>query len=150
MSFVFPLYGDVSPPLMAKLSLPGLTIGLPIWLFSSLVIPCTPVSYDPNPSFQEHQPHVDPSPSSPDVSSPIPPSSPVESCSTSSQVDKKKNKRKIKKKKKKHKTKSQPITPPSAESVDLHNQRLRKPKFSCRICKGDHLLKYFHGFRIMV
>ena len=85
---------------MATLSLPGLNIGLPIWLFPSLVIPCTLVASDPNPSSQEHQPHVDPSPSSPDVSSPISPSSPVESCSTSSQVAKKKKKRNIKKNKK--------------------------------------------------
>ena len=83
-SFVFPPYGDVGPPLMAMLSLPGLTIGLPIWLFSGPVIPCTLVASDPNPSSQEHQPHVDPSPSSPDVSSPLYPSSLVESCSTSS------------------------------------------------------------------
>ena len=47
MSFVFPTYGDVGPPLMAMLILLGLTIGLPIWLFSSPVIPCTPVASDP-------------------------------------------------------------------------------------------------------
>ena len=84
---------------MVTLSLHGLTIRLLVWLFSSPVIPCTPVSSNPNPSSQEHQPHVDPSPSSPDVSSPIYPSFLVESCSTSSQVDKKKKKRNIKKKK---------------------------------------------------
>ena len=85
-----------------------------------------------------------------DVSSPVSTSSPSESCSTSSQVDKKKVKRKIKKKKKKQKTKSQPITPPSVESVYLHTQRLRKPKFPCRICKGDHLLKYCHGLTLVL
>ena len=100
-SFIFPPYGDVGPHFMATLILPGLNIRLPVWLFSSPVIPCTPVASDPNPSSQEHQPYVDPSPSSPDVSSPFSPSSPVESCSTSSQVDKKKKKRKIKKKKNK-------------------------------------------------
>ena len=84
ISFVFPPYGDVGPPLMATLSLPRLTIGLPVWLFSSPVIPCTPVASDHNPSSQEHQPHVDPSPSSLDVSSPVYTSSPIESCSTSS------------------------------------------------------------------
>ena len=84
MSFVFPPYGLVGPPLMATLKLPRLTIGLPIWLFSNPVIPFTLVSSNPNPSLQEHQPHVDPSPSSPDVSSPISPSSPIETCSTSS------------------------------------------------------------------
>ena len=113
MSFVFPPYGDVGPPLMATLSLLGLTIGLHVWLFSSPIVPCTPVASDHNPSSQEHQPHVDPSPSSPDVSSPVSTSSPVEIYSTSSQVDKKK-------KKNKQKTKSQPITPLSVESVDMH------------------------------
>ena len=76
-SFVFPPYGDVGPPLMATLSLPGLTIQLPIWLFSNPVIPCTSVASDPNISSREHQPHVDPSPSSSDVSYPISPSSSV-------------------------------------------------------------------------
>ena len=103
ISFVFPPYGDVGPPLMATLSLPGLTIGLPVSLFCSPVIPCTLVASNPNPSLQENQPHVDPSPSSPDVSSPLSTSSPVESCSTSSHVDKKKRKRNIKKKKKNRK-----------------------------------------------
>ena len=150
MSFVFPPYGDVGPPLMATLSLARLTIRLPFWLFSSPVMPCTPVASNPNPSSREYQPHVDPSPSSPNVSSPISPSSPVESCSTSSQVDKKKKKRKIKKKKNKQKTKSQLVTPPSVESVDLHTQRLRKHKFPCRICKGYHLLKDCHGMALVL
>ena len=83
MSFFFPPYGDVGPPFMATLSLPGLTIGLPGWLFSSSFIPSTPIASDPNPSSWEHQPHVDPSPSLPDVSSPLSPSSHVESCGTS-------------------------------------------------------------------
>ena len=84
MYFVFPPYGDVGPPLMATLILLGLTIGLPVWLFSSPVIPSTPISSDLNPSSWEHQHHVDPSPSSPHGSSPLSPSSPVEGCSTSS------------------------------------------------------------------
>ena len=50
MSFVFPPYGDVGPtPFMATLSLPGLNIGLLVWLFSSTFIPCTPIDSDPNP-----------------------------------------------------------------------------------------------------
>ena len=65
-------------------------------------------------------------------------------------MDKNKKKRKIKKKKNKQKTKSQPITPPSAESVEFHTQRLCKPKFPCRLCKGDHLLKYCHGMSLVL
>ena len=99
MSFVFPPYWDVFPPLIATLSLPGLTMRLPIWLFSSPVIPCMLFVYNPNPSSQEHQPHVDPSPSSPNVSSPVSTSSPVESCNTSSQVDKKKKKGRLRRRK---------------------------------------------------
>ena len=37
--FVFPSYGNIGPPHLATLSLPGLTIGLPVWLFSTQVIP---------------------------------------------------------------------------------------------------------------
>ena len=37
--FVFPSYGNIGPPHIATLSLPGLTIGLPVWLFSTHVIP---------------------------------------------------------------------------------------------------------------
>jgi hypothetical protein len=36
--FVFPSYGNIGPPHIATLSLPGLTIGLPVWLFSTQVI----------------------------------------------------------------------------------------------------------------
>ena len=50
MSFVFTPYGDVGPPLMATLILPGLNIGLPIWLFSSPIIPFKPIASDLNPS----------------------------------------------------------------------------------------------------
>jgi hypothetical protein len=33
--FVFPSYGNIAPPHIATLSLLGLTIGLPVWLFST-------------------------------------------------------------------------------------------------------------------
>jgi hypothetical protein len=36
--FVFPSYRNIVPPHIATLSIPGLTIGLPIWLFSIQVI----------------------------------------------------------------------------------------------------------------
>jgi hypothetical protein len=57
--FVFPSYGNVGPPYIATLSLPGLTIGLPVWLFSTPVISnaasVSDVSTPPT-----HQPHVEP------------------------------------------------------------------------------------------
>jgi hypothetical protein len=43
--FVFPSYGNVGPPYIATLSLPGLTIGLPIWFFSTPVISNVGASY---------------------------------------------------------------------------------------------------------
>jgi hypothetical protein len=36
--FVFPSYGNIGPPYIATLSLPGLTIGLLVWFFSTIVI----------------------------------------------------------------------------------------------------------------
>jgi hypothetical protein len=33
--FVFPSYGNIGPPHIATLSLLGLTIGLPVWFFST-------------------------------------------------------------------------------------------------------------------
>jgi hypothetical protein len=63
--FVFPSYGTIDPPHIATLSLPGLTIGLLVWLFSTQVIPNVASASIVRTSPQEHQPHVDPSPSSP-------------------------------------------------------------------------------------
>jgi hypothetical protein len=37
--FVFPSYGNIGHPHITTLSIPGLTIGLPVWLFSAQVIP---------------------------------------------------------------------------------------------------------------
>jgi hypothetical protein len=86
-SFVFP-YRNVGPPYIATLSLPGLTIGLSVWLFSTPVISnagASDVSTPPT-----HQPHVDLSPSSLVRSPSISPYSPSESSQESSQIDKKK------------------------------------------------------------
>jgi hypothetical protein len=104
--FVFPSYGNIGPPHIATLSLPGLTIGLLVWLFSTQVILNAVSDLVTRTSPQEHQPHVDPSPSSPLRSSS--PSSTARSPSISSSllgesseasnpVNKKKKKRKIKK-----------------------------------------------------
>jgi hypothetical protein len=101
--FVFSSYGNIGPPHLATLSLPGLTIGLPVWLFSTQVIPNAVSASVVSTSPQEHQPHVDPS-----LSSPIRSSSPSslarspfissslssESSEASNPVNKKKKKRK--------------------------------------------------------
>jgi hypothetical protein len=163
--FVFPSYRNIGPPHIATLSLPGLTIGLPVWLFSTQVIPNAVSASVASTSPHEHQPHVDPSPSSP-VSSSSPSSlarSPSVSYSSSSEsfeaskpMNKKKNKRKIKKKKDKQGSKlptivklvaKQPVTVGHAGTVDdvKITQTTRKPKYPCRLCKGSHLLKECPG-----
>jgi hypothetical protein len=159
--FVFPSYGNIGPPHIATLSLPGLTIGLPIWLFSTQVIPNVISASVVSTSPQEHQPHVDPSPSSPVRSSSpsslarlpsISSSSSSESSEPSNSVNKRKKKRKDKKKKIKQGSKlptsvkhvgKQPVTVNSARSVDdvKITQTTRKPKYPCKLCKGSHLLK---------
>jgi hypothetical protein len=163
--FVFPSYGNIGPPHIATLSLPGLTIGLPIWLFSTQVIPNAVSASVTSTSPQENQHHVDPSPSSlvrsslpsslamsPSVSS----SSSSESFATSHPVNKRKKKRKIKKKKDKQGSKppttvkhvgKQLVTVNRVGSVDdvKITQTTHKPKYPCRLCKGIHLLKNFLG-----
>jgi hypothetical protein len=163
--FVFPSYGNIGPPHIATLSLPGLTIGLPVWLFSTQVIPNAVSASIVSTSPQEHQPHVDPSPSSPVRSSSpsslarspsISSSSSSESSEASNPVNKKKKKRKIKKKKDKQGSKppttvkhvgKQPVIVNHVGSVDdvKITQTTRKPKYPCRLCKGSHLLKDFPG-----
>jgi hypothetical protein len=159
--FLFPSYGNIGPPHIATLSLPGLTIGLLVWLFSTQVIPNAVSASFVSTSPQEHQPHVDPSLSSPVRSSfpsllarspSIPSSSSGESFEASNLVNKKKKKRKNKKKKDKQGSKlpttikhvgKQPVTVNRAGSVDdaKITQTPRKPKYPCRLCKGNHLLK---------
>ena len=81
--FVFPSFGNVGPPLMDTLSLPGFTIGIPVWLFSIPVIPIPPCISDVDSPSQEHQPLVNPPPSSPNGYSFLSPSLHIESSSTS-------------------------------------------------------------------
>jgi hypothetical protein len=94
--FVFPSYENVGPPYIATLSLPRLTIGLLVWLFSTPII--SKVGASDVSTVPTHQPHVDLSPSFPVMSPSISPSSPSESSQASSQIDKKKKKWKEKKK----------------------------------------------------
>ena len=60
-----------------------------------------------------------------------------QSSTGSSQVDKKKKKGKGKKKKDKKDKKKQPSALDGARS----KRTLGKPKFPCKLCKGDYLLK---------
>ena len=70
----FPCFGNVGPPYMDTFSLPGFTIGLPIWLFSTSLASNTqivPPQPDASPQqispSQHHKHHVDPLPSSPNI-----------------------------------------------------------------------------------
>jgi hypothetical protein len=62
--FVFSSYGNIGPPYITTLSLLALTIGLSISFFSTQVILNAASASVISTSPQEHQPHVDPSPSS--------------------------------------------------------------------------------------
>jgi hypothetical protein len=88
--FFFPSYRNVGPPYIATLSLPSLTNGLPVWLFSTPVILNAGASDVRTPP--THQPHVNLSPTFPIRSPSISPSSPSERSQASSQIDKKKKK----------------------------------------------------------
>jgi hypothetical protein len=135
-----------------------------VWLFSTQVILNATSAVVVSNSPQEHQPHVDPSPSSPIISSS--PSSlassyvsysfPSERSKASNPMDKKKKKIKIKRKKNKQGSKlpttsrhvgKQPVTVNRAGSVDdaQITQTTHKPKYPCNLCKGSHLLKDFPG-----
>jgi len=103
-TFTFPSFGNVGPPCIATLSLPGLTIRLPVWFFPTPVILNFPNTSNV-PNFSDviipptNQPHVDISPSSLVRSPSLSPSSPSEISKESSLVDNKRNKQKEEKKK---------------------------------------------------
>jgi len=91
----FPSWGNIGAHYMATLSIPGITIGLLIWLFSTSLVQNVVISPQSNTSLVD--PEVVPSPSSSFVS-PSPSSSSFgESSDTSNQVAKKKKKGKEKK-----------------------------------------------------
>jgi hypothetical protein len=156
--YTFPSFGNFGPPYVATLSLPGLNIGLPVWLFPTPVI-SNPPNFSVAPNTVDvgtpptHQDHVEFSPSSHIKSPSISPSSPSERSKASSQVDQKKKKWKEKKKKNPKRTKAPTtsdvgskklVTVNSTGSVDEINKIKRKnpkPKFPCNLCKGDHFLR---------
>ena len=61
--FLFPPSEVIGPPFIATLNVPGLTIGLPIWIFN-LVILVTPNVSNVTSPLGEDQPQPNPSPSS--------------------------------------------------------------------------------------
>ena len=61
--FVFPPSEGIGPPFIATRNIPGLTIGLLIWLFNQ-VIPVTPNVSNVTSPLGEDQPQPNPSPSS--------------------------------------------------------------------------------------
>ena len=90
----FSSWGDVGARHIATLSLPRLTIGLPIWLFSTSVIQTTMI-----PEKSSHQlddTRVTPQPSTSFVSASPPSSSPGKAGKDKNQVTKKKKKGKEK------------------------------------------------------
>ena len=57
-----PLTGNVGVLLMATLNLPGFTLGLPVWLFSTPTIPNAPNASQVSSLYQGHQKNTSPSP----------------------------------------------------------------------------------------
>ena len=147
----FPPLGNVGAPYMATLSLPGLTIGLPVWLFSTSLVPVvSPTDQSVSPPEQPHiDSKVDLSPSTP-TSTSSSSTSPGESLDSSNQVAKKKKKKTKKNKALKGEAKSA-ATPSSTPEVGPPSAPPRKVKFLYRLCKDDHLLRDCPGIpRVVV
>lgn len=137
----FAPFGNVGSPYMATLSLPGLTIGLPIWLFSTSLVPTISTTGQSVPPPEHHHvdSKVDLSPSSL-ISTSSSSTLPGESLDLSNQVAKKKKKKKTKKKKSSKGEAKSAATTPSPPQVGPPSAPPRKVKFPCRLCKKDHLL----------
>ena len=96
--FVFPPSEGIGPLFIATLNLPGLTIGLLVWIFNP-AIPITPNVSNVTSLSREDRPQPNPAPPSPVVASPLSSSLLDQSSMVSSHVGKKKKKGKGKKKK---------------------------------------------------
>ena len=124
---------------MATLSLRGLTIGLPIWLFSTSVVQTTAIIEQSSQWLDDTRVTSQPSTS---FVSPSPPSSSLgEVGKAKNQVTQKKKKGKGKKKKKgKEKKKKEPKEKRGNHRSSSENPHTApsKPKSPCVICKGDH------------
>ena len=137
----FPPLGNVGAPYMATLSLQGLIVGLPVWLFSTSLVPAvSPSSQSVPPPEQHHvDSNVDLSPSTP-TSTSSSSTLPGESLDSSTQVAKKKKKKTKKKKAPKGEVTSA-ATPSSTPEIGPPSAPPWKVKFPCRLCKEDHLLR---------
>ena len=138
----FPPLGNVGAPYMATLSLPGLTVGFPVWLFSTSLVPAVSAASPSVPPPEQHHvdPKVDLSPSTP-TSTSSSCTSPGESLDSNNQVAKKKKKKTKKKKYPKGEATNITLTPSSPPEVGPPSAPPRKVKFPCRLCKEDHLLR---------
>ena len=129
----FPPFGNVGAPYMATLSLPGLTIGLPVWLFSTSVVPNVLATVQSVPPLEQHHvdSKVDLSPSSP-VSVSSSSTSLGESLDSSNQVAKKKKKKTKKKKSDKREAKCT-ATVHEESPLDSPSNPPWKVKFPCML-----------------
>jgi hypothetical protein len=98
-SCAFPFFGNIGAPLMATLNIPGLTVGLLVWLWTTLNVPNALEASQISTLCQGNQIDVDPLPSSSVKYTPPPSASSSESLATSNQKSKRNRKRKNKKKK---------------------------------------------------
>ena len=116
---------------MATLSLPGLTIGLPVWLFSTSVVQNTAICQQSNQQLDDIE--VSPPPSTSFVS-------PSHSSSSLGEASNPKNQVTEKKKKGKEKKKKKPMIKGGNHASFGENPHTApsKPKSPCVICKGDH------------
>ena len=127
----FSSWGNIGAPYMATLSIPGLTIGLPIWLFWTSVIQSTMIPEQSNEQLDDTK--VTPQPSTSFVS-------PSPSSSSLGEASKTKNQVTEKKKKGKEKKKNEPMVRRGNHTLSRKNPHIApsKPKSPCVISKGDH------------
>ena len=90
-----PLTGNVGVPLMATLNLPGFTLGLLVWLFSTPIVLNAPYASQVSSLYQGHQNTASPSPV---VDSPTPSTSCGESTDTGKRQSKRSKRRRNRKK----------------------------------------------------
>ena len=128
----FSSWGEVGAPHMATLSLPGLTIGLPVWLFSTAVVQTTTVPEQSSQQLDQSRATLQPSTSYMPSSNPS--SSKGQAAKSGTPIEKKKEK---KKKEKKHK---EPKAPGGKQKVSNENPHTAQtgPKSPCVICRGNH------------